>query len=216
MPPAPPVRGIADKLPENMRSTDPIVHIVQPIRVIQPVQTVIVRTPEVIREEPETIRPELRNNSPETIQNNSKRIESELLPRIELEKPRQSIQFAPYKKVGKIVGRQRKYDEEGERGEIPIREIVVYRHVKGRHYPTLSKDMQRWYEFFYFTAPLAGEKPFNANTTFEQHIEAYKRGQKWIDAYEDKQFEDEEANNSIDAVENSRIVDLQARRTGTR
>ncbi len=36
--------------PENRRSNDPIVTVVQPIRVVQPVQTVIVRIPEITRE----------------------------------------------------------------------------------------------------------------------------------------------------------------------
>ena len=65
-----------------------------------------------------------------------------------------------------------------------VRDVVLWRHVEGRAYPNLSRDMKRWYEFFYFTAPMKGEKPFNANTTYEQHVEAYERGRAWISRYE--------------------------------
>ena len=52
-----------------------------------------------------------------------------------------------------------------------VRDVVLWRHVEGRAYPQLSRDMKRWYEFFYFTTPMKGEKPFNVNTTYEQHVD---------------------------------------------
>jgi hypothetical protein len=171
---------------------------------VAPVRPVVVPTsPEPVS----SIRPEPEKNSspqPETIQTIRKEPEKRIIspPSGEVKK-RSPLPLAPYKKAGRI-GRQRKYEEVGERGESPISELVVYRHVRGKQYPALSKDMKRWYEFFYFTKPTEGERPFNANTTYEQHQEAYERGRRWIAANEET--------TSPTAVEDSRIVDIQARR----
>jgi len=104
-------------------------------------------------------------------------------PKSELKKPNETVVLEPFERIGR-VGRQRKYEAKGNRGENSVRDVVLYRYIKAKHYPHLSSDMKRWYEFFYFTSPMKGEKPFNANTSYEQHCEAYQRGQGWISRYD--------------------------------
>ena len=81
------------------------------------------------------------------------------------------------------VGRKRKYEETGIYGDISIKDVVLFRYIKQRHFPGLSKDMQEWYEHFYFTAPVVGEKPFRGKD-YEQHKRAYERGQRWFAAHD--------------------------------
>ena len=172
------------------------------VRPVVPVQPVVVkhepeakpnRPPETIRERPTNSVPESTNLAP----NNSKNSDNS-------QKPNETIEL--FERIGK-VGRQRKYEEKGNRGENSVRDVVLYRHIKGRHYPGLSSDMRRWYEFFYFKSPMRGEKPFNANTNYEQHIEAYERGQDWI-----KRYEAGHTKSITRPMGDSRIVDLQTRR----
>jgi hypothetical protein len=93
-----------------------------------------------------------------------------------------TVPLEPFVRIGK-VGRQRRY-EVRKNFVNAVRDVVLWRHVEGRAYPQLSRDMKRWYEFFYFTVPMKGEKPFNVNTTYEQHVESYERGREWIRRYE--------------------------------
>jgi hypothetical protein len=86
-----------------------------------------------------------------------------------------SLAIEPYEMIGR-VGRQRKYEERGNRGELPIKQLVLYRYKLKRQIPGLSDDMERWYEFFYFTKPDKGKD----GDKYEQHARAYKRGRKWI------------------------------------
>jgi hypothetical protein len=95
-----------------------------------------------------------------------------------------TVPLDPFERVGR-VGRQRRY-EVRKNFVNSVRDVVLWRHVEGRAYPNLSRDMKRWYEFFYFSVPMKGEKPFNANTTYEQHVEAYQRGREWIRRYEQR------------------------------
>jgi hypothetical protein len=113
------------------------------------------------------------SNSPHTAQGSTNSPPHTAQP-----KPNSTVRLEPFERIGK-VGRQRRY--EVRKDEInSVRDVVLWRHVEGRAYPHLSRDMKRWYEFFYFTTPMKGEKPYNANTTYEQHVEAYERGQAWI------------------------------------
>jgi hypothetical protein len=123
-------------------------------------------------------------------------------PKTELNKPNETVPLEPFERIGR-VGRQRKY-EERKNGINSVRDVVLYRHVKGKHYPGLSSDMRRWYEFFYFRPPMKGEKPFNANTSYEQHVEANERGQDWIRRYE--------SHGTTRSLGHSGSLDLQARR----
>lgn len=119
-----------------------------------------------------TIHPEEEKNS----ENNSRKNSSRIVP--ELFTPDKSASQAPansYKKKGK-VGRKRKYEEPGTNGEIPVKEVVLFRHEMGRHWPGMSEDMQKWYNFYYFTRPSKGKD----KSKYEQHVRAYERGRKWI------------------------------------
>jgi len=177
---------------------------VHPVTYVHPEQMIVSEvaeyTPPPRAEVPNSIRP-INSAKPDSrIRKNSESgTKAELIPNSSELKPRPTQPIASYKRVGR-VGRQRKNEEEGEHGENPVREVVIYRYVRGRQYPALSSDMKRWYEFFYFRKPEQGEKPFNANTNYEQHVEAYERGRRWIEA------------ETASAVGDSRIVDMQARR----
>jgi hypothetical protein len=199
------------KPPENIRSTDPVIPtiIIQKPVVVQPVQPVIIREAVPVKSEernpinsvvePETIRPERINSAPNNSDNS---INSEIRPNSEPPpEVKQPNTMEEFERFGK-VGRHRKY-EERKNGINSIRDVVLYRHIKGRQYPNLSSDMKRWYEFFYFRAPMKGEKAFNANTSYEQHTEAYERGRDWIARYELTRTR---------PVGHSGLIDLQARR----
>ena len=97
------------------------------------------------------------------------------------------------------AGRKRKYEDEGIYGDISVQDVVLYRHIKSRHYPGLSGDMRYWYEHFYFKAPVVGEKPFRGKD-YEQHERAYKRGREWIAAYEAETSANETVGHSGPAV----------------
>ncbi len=143
-----------------------------------------VREPEV---EPETIRetiPEQEQKQfPEQFGNNSpKNSESELL---EPPEPAPQGGLAPYKKKGQ-VGRKRKYEEPGNNGEIPVKEVVLFRHIKGRQWPKMSQDMQEWYEFYYFSKPKRTERAKDAED-YNRHVKSWERGQGWVAEYEASQ-----------------------------
>jgi hypothetical protein len=81
------------------------------------------------------------------------------------------------------VGRKRKNEDSGIYGDISVRQIVLYRHIRGHHFPGLSADMKAWYQHFYFKAPAVGEKPYRGRD-YEQHKRAYERGREWVKEHE--------------------------------
>ncbi len=153
------------------------VHVIERTKVIQlvsaqPKNSETIRKPDGRKPNGETIPPTI----PETILNNSpKNSEEELLAPAQVP-PR--LDIAPYKKKGK-VGRQRRYEEPGKHGEIPVHDVVLFRHVMGRHWPGMSKDMTDWYEWYYFTRPKRTEKAKDAKE-YERHCNSYERGERWI------------------------------------
>jgi hypothetical protein len=88
------------------------------------------------------------------------------------DKPAPQATLPAFKKVGK-VGRQRRYDELGIDDIEPIKEVVLFRHQMGKHWPGLSKDMEAYYEQMYFTKPKRGAK--NA-----KHTKCWERRERWI------------------------------------
>ena len=77
------------------------------------------------------------------------------------------------------IGRKRKNEDTGIYGDISVKDIILFRYIKKRHWPDLSGDMKAWYEHFYFKRPTRGEKPYRGRD-YEQHKRAYERGQEWI------------------------------------
>lgn len=111
----------------------------------------------------------------ETIPINSPdRIDSELFTP---DKPAPQASGDEFKKVGKVVGRQRSYDDMGENDIEPVREVFLLRHLTGKHWPGLSKDMENYYEHYYFTKPRKGEK------YYARHVKCWERRTKWIAAH---------------------------------
>ncbi len=132
--------------------------------------------------------PESREKQlPEQFGNNSpKNSDEELIPNsLPPTESKPVAGIAPYKKKGK-VGRQRKYEELGNNGEIPVKEVVLFRHVKGRHWPGMSQDMREWYEFYYFRKPVRTERAKDAED-YTRHVKSWERGQRWIAEYEASQ-----------------------------
>ena len=119
-----------------------------------------------------TIRTEEEKNSENNSGKNSLRIVPELFAP---DKPASQAPANSYKKKGK-VGRKRKYEEPGTNGEIPVKEVVLFRQEMGRHWPGMSEDMKKWYDFYYFTRPNKGKD----KSKYEQHLRSYERGRKWI------------------------------------
>lgn len=142
-----------------------------------------VREPEV---EPKTIRetipePEQKQFTEQFGNNSPNNSDSELL---EPPEPAPQAGSGGYKKKG-IVGRKRKYEEPGINGEIPVKKVVLYRHIKGRHWPGMSQDMQEWYDRYYFTKP----KRTGKGADHARHIRSYERGQRWIAEHEGRAYQ---------------------------
>lgn len=154
--PSQPVAPVADSTPPEQN------------QFAEPNKTVPAATPEPNKksspEEVKTVPPDEQNNS-ETIH------PSEL---IGPDKPAPQAETEGFKKVGKPAGRQRRYDELGENDIEPIRELFLLRHLTGKHWPGLSKDMENYYERFYFTKPKRGEKDY------ERHVKCWQRRTKWL------------------------------------
>lgn len=79
------------------------------------------------------------------------------------------------KKVGK-VGRKRKYDELGEDTIEPVKEVIFFRHQMGRHWPGLSKDMQDYYDYWYFEKPNKRKD----GKDYARHVKCWERKERWI------------------------------------
>lgn len=108
--------------------------------------------------ETKTIQPPNKNNSPAEL--------------FEPDKTAPQADAPAFKKVGK-VGRQRRYDELGIDDVEPIKEVVLFRHQMGSHWPGLSKDMENYYERMYFTKPKRGSKD-------AKHSKCWERRERWI------------------------------------
>ena len=159
------------------------VYVIQPPAPTPPIKPPVwnVREPEVERE---TIPPDAEKSSqrvPETIPNNSQTIpnraqnEPEL---IDAPEPENALNMPEIEDEGD-VGRKRKNEDTGIYGDISVKDIILFRYIKKRHWPDLSGDMKAWYEHFYFKRPTRGEKPYRGRD-YEQHKRAYERGQEWI------------------------------------
>jgi hypothetical protein len=119
------------------------------------------------------------------VKNSPNNSDSELLPNSL--KPDKQAPIAigeSYKKKGKI-GRQRRYEEYEKNGEIPVKKVVLYRYVKGRHWPGMSQDMQEWYDKYYFTKP----KKTGKAEDHARHVKSYERGQRWIAEHEGRAYQ---------------------------
>lgn len=79
-----------------------------------------------------------------------------------------------YKKKGKI-GRQRKYDELGIDDVEPVREVILLMHHTGHGWPGMSKDMQNYYQRFYFTKPNKRKD----GKDYERHVKCWERKERW-------------------------------------
>lgn len=120
-------------------------------------------------EERKTIPADNENNSP----NNSAGIVSELF---EPDKPTPQASSEEFEKIG--PGRQRRYEELGEKDIEPIRELILFRNEFGRHWPGLSKDMEAYYERFYFTLPIKRKD----GKDHAKHVKCWERRTKWLTA----------------------------------
>lgn len=115
----------------------------------------------------ETVPPNDKNNSP-TIPNNSPS---------ELFEPPEPTPQADIPALEKIKpGRQRRYETLGENGIESVREVVLFMHQFNRPWPGLSKDMETYYEHFYFAKPKRGEKEY------DRHVKCWERRTRWITA----------------------------------
>ena len=170
-----PVRGIAEP-PANKRSSDPIVHVVQPIRVIQPVQTVVVRTPAA----PLRIEPALQSKKPEisnaATPESKKDFDIEGESKKDFEKPPKNRDELEFDMDGD-VGRWR--DDE------QVQELVVYRY-QWKQWPEDVEDkvnhptgIESYYEVRYFKE--------GTNRKGERYADLYKKHRAkrdlWIDEY---------------------------------
>lgn len=91
-------------------------------------------------------------------------------------KPSPQADGEEFEKIG--PGRQRRYDELGEKDVEPVRELVLFRNEFGRHWPGLSKDMEQYYEHYYFTRPNKRKDGKN----YERHVKCWERRTKWLAA----------------------------------
>jgi hypothetical protein len=119
-----------------------------------------------------------RENSPSDApapEQNSVPNNSETIPVAELFEPGKPAPQAVIPELEKIgPGRQRRYEELGEKGVESVREVVLFRHHFGRHMPGMSSDTEAYYEHFYFTKPKKGEK------YYDRHVRCWARRTKWI------------------------------------
>lgn len=81
----------------------------------------------------------------------------------------------------KHMGRLRKYEEIGIWGDLPVREVVRFRFINGRHIDGMSQDMQDEYDYWYFAKPNKKKD----GTDYEKHIRAWARREKWIDGLQE-------------------------------
>jgi hypothetical protein len=75
-------------------------------------------------------------------------------------------------------GRLRKYEEVGIYGDLPVREVVRFRYVNGRHIEGMSQEMQEEYDYWYFTPPNKRKD----KQDYAKHVRAWNRRIKWLSA----------------------------------
>jgi hypothetical protein len=73
-------------------------------------------------------------------------------------------------------GRLRKYEEVGIYGDLPVRDVVRFRFLNGRHIEGTSEDMQADVEYWYFTRPNKAKD----KEDYERHVKAWGRRVKWL------------------------------------
>lgn len=76
----------------------------------------------------------------------------------------------------KHMGRLRKYEEVGIYGDLPVRDVVRFRFVNGRHIEGMSQDMMDEFDHWYFTRP--NRKKDGAD--YAKHLRAWERRERWI------------------------------------
>lgn len=113
------------------------------------------------------------NNSPNNSTSIPPRTDSELFAP---DKSAPQDDSEEFEKIG--PGRQRRYEELGEKDVEPVRELVLFRNEFGRHWPGLSRDMEQYYEHFYFTRPNKRKDGKN----YERHVKCWERRTKWLAA----------------------------------
>lgn len=92
----------------------------------------------------------------------------------EPDKPAPQDGSEEFEKIG--PGRQRRYEELGEKEVEPVRELILFRNEFGRHWPGLSRDMEQYYEYFYFTPPNKRKDGKN----YARHVKCWERRTKWL------------------------------------
>lgn len=97
----------------------------------------------------------------------------------------------------KHMGRLRKYEQVGVWGDLPVRDVVRFRFINGRHIEGMSKDMQEEYDFWYFTRP--NRKKDGAD--YAKHTRAWARREKWLEGLQE-----------IGSPRNTPITDLSQER----
>jgi hypothetical protein len=130
-------------------------------------------------EQPENVPSENKKRSGNSSPKNSPTIPDRNVPELlKPDKPAPQADSEEFEKIG--PGRQRRYEDLGEKDVEPIRELVLFRNEFGRHWPGLSKDMEQYYEHFYFTAPNKRKDGKN----YAKHVKCWERRTKWLTATE--------------------------------
>ena len=163
----------------------PIVHIVErpvPVPVMQ--SEVAEYSPPPRANVPENARKTIPPKNSKEFPKNSQRIPNQAQNEPEsfdAPEPENALNMPEIEDEGD-VGRKRKNEDTGIYGDISVKDIILFRYIKKRHWPDLSGDMKAWYEHFYFKRPVKSEKPYRGRD-YEQHKRAYERGQEWIAEY---------------------------------
>ena len=125
--------------------------------------------------EQKNVPPANEKNSPNNSETIPSRIDDELFAP---DTPASQADIPEFEKIG--PGRQRRYEELGKDDVEPIRELVLFRHQFGRHWPGLSRDMETYYERFYFTPPNKKKD----GKDHDKHVKCWERRTKWLAATE--------------------------------
>ncbi len=79
-----------------------------------------------------------------------------------------------FEKIG--AAQRRRFEDVGPDGIEPVKEVVLFRHLHGRYWPGLSRDMEDYYEFFYFTRP----NKRRDGKKHARHLKCWERRMKWL------------------------------------
>jgi hypothetical protein len=130
-------------------------------------------------DEPQNVPPANKKRSENNSPNNSETIPSRIDPELFTpDTPASQADLPEFEKIG--PGRQRRYEELGKDDVEPIRELVLFRNEFGRHWPGLSRDMEAYYERFYFTTPNKRKE----GKDYDKHVKCWERRTKWLAATE--------------------------------